>query len=1157
MPSAPSSAAPGAPMEPSVAWLGAQSFAEPGSAPPAGASGAFDSEFDSAKPEQYAEDQWGLFSFFQITCCGKSCGPQRTKQLLFCLGLTVLGLTVATVGLIVIAETAPATSGKPLPGVPAATPMSGGVGQHTTCADRPCQHGGVCIAPPNQQGVLCDCTGTGFVGDRCEAELDSCYSVPCRHGGTCIDHVQSQGYLCQCPDGYAGKECAVEVDDCASTPCQNRGLCIDEQDAYHCSCCGTGFIGEHCEFPTAACPAGADNCNAQHSCCAWDAAAGTASCVCDAGWGGPTCSVETDACTPNPCQNVAACVDLYNDFLCNCPRGFGGDLCGDDIDECRSSPCHQAGTLSCSNGIDSYICSCVEGWSGEKCEEDVDECARRPCLNGGICDDSLTQSFISPGYYHCSCLASYFGARYAGSNCEQDIGCPMGHSGAHCAEDIDECASHPCRYGGTCLDSTTHGPVALGFYQCECTAGWFGHDCDSDVDECDSFPCVNGGTCMQRPGQTVYDCRCPRGYSGHNCEENMLACESQPCVNDGVCVDRVNAYRCLCGPNFDGDECDIPLFNDHCSLNPCQNGGICRMEHARAVCQCLQGWTGEFCTSDTDAGSGLSVDISNLHRPDGSFHTKTGHSLFSDQADGLIMDVELRITGAADTNVYRSIVEFMQDYAIELGISYIAGQFSQDNWIGSIRQRAFASRDKKVYGVSKMTYEKNIRTYHASLPLHATFSAAIDNLPMRMQTPAQKADYLNLIDQYGTHYVRRETYGGVLSNIFFVLETDFASHADDVIVRARDWFASQTGSSIASAADNAQGYLTLLNETVRLSGLHFDAKGGVAEYKCFNSTGGITHDANEGECISQRGQSWSSDLASWIRTVNADPTLINVELAPLAELIADGTKRENMQTVLLEYLRTCTWTNNTHHPMCSDRGNCLVQTSVCNCDPGFYPTGLTGDIAPCSLFACPKRNQIECAGHGDCNSKTGDCACTPSWDGPDCDTDVDECQDVLNSCTMSSRVCHNLPGSYECLACIAGYAEDANSYCADIDECLTDPSMCAGLECINEVGSYRCGQCEPGYVPNPVDTTQCEDIDECAEANNECEALFESLRPCVNEPGSYTCGPCMEGYVQTYNGFCEDVSDAFSDLPHCPRSRSLHHMACGTEFVLLIRSTSA
>ena len=130
------------------------------------------------------------------------------------------------------------------------------------------------------------------------------------------------------------------------------------------------------------------------------------------------------------------------------------------------------------------------------------------------------------------------------------------------------------------------------------------------------------------------------------------------------------------------------------------------------------------------------MDISSLHGPDGSFRLRD-RSLFSDEADAMITNQELDETSASDTTVYRNVVEFMQDYAIDLGISYIDGYFSRDNWVGSIRQRAFASRDTKVYGISRLKYEKNVRTYHASLPLHVELAAAIDNLPQRIQTQAQ------------------------------------------------------------------------------------------------------------------------------------------------------------------------------------------------------------------------------------------------------------------------------------------------------------------------------------------------------------------------------------------------------------------------------------
>ena len=146
----------------------------------------------------------------------------------------------------------------------------------------------------------------------------------------------------------------------------------------------------------------------------------------------------------------------------------------------------------------------------------------------------------------------------------------------------------------------------------------------------------------------------------------------------------------------------------------------------------------------------------------------------------------------------------------------------------------------------------------------------------------------------------REILGGLLRNHFFVRESDYALYGDDVKARAREYFSSLVEGSIASAADNSMTYLTMRNDT-RLTSLHFSASGGQTDFTCTNSSGGVTDAATEGQCQATPGNVWSSDLSSWMASVNADPALISIELAPLAELIADGTKRENMQAMTLAY----------------------------------------------------------------------------------------------------------------------------------------------------------------------------------------------------------------------------------------------------------------
>ena len=99
--------------------------------------------------------------------------------------------------------------------------------------------------------------------------------------------------------------------------------------------------------------------------------------------------------------------------------------------------------------------------------------------------------------------------------------------------DIDECASFPCKNGGTCYDYTN-------YYVCQCPPGFTGDYCEtgrsfvdadifsalfnsliksllsSDIDECASLPCKNGGTCYDYIN--YFTCHCPSGYTGEYCE---------------------------------------------------------------------------------------------------------------------------------------------------------------------------------------------------------------------------------------------------------------------------------------------------------------------------------------------------------------------------------------------------------------------------------------------------------------------------------------------------------------------------------------------------------------------------------------------------------------------------------------------------------------
>jgi len=185
-----------------------------------------------------------------------------------------------------------------------------------------------------------------------------------------------------------------------------------------------------------------------------------------------------------------------------------------------------------------------------------------PCANNATC------SVVAGSGYHCTC--------------------EPGWVGINCTENIDECASIPCKNGGSCMD------LVNGF-QCICLSGYEDATCATQSNQCSSNPCLNGD-CENLVGR--YECTCAPGFTGATCAVQINECASNPCENGGTCTDLVGTYACSCVRGYEGFRCESEV--NECASNPCQNGGMCKDSTGSYTCECKDGYEGTDCEVGMD-----------------------------------------------------------------------------------------------------------------------------------------------------------------------------------------------------------------------------------------------------------------------------------------------------------------------------------------------------------------------------------------------------------------------------------------------------------------------------------------------------------------------------------------------------------------------------
>ncbi|XP_035850401.1 protein jagged-2-like isoform X2 [Sander lucioperca] len=444
--------------------------------------------------------------------------------------------------------------------------------------NRPCKNGGTCMnTEPDEYNCACP---DGYSGKNCEIAEHACVSNPCASGGTC--HEVPSGFECHCPAGWSGPTCAKDTDECASSPCAQGGTCMDMENGFECLC-PPQWTGKTCQIDMNSCHG---QCQNGGTC--KEAARGY-QCVCQAGFVGRHCEVQRNRCASSPCRSGGRCHALLEGFACECPQGFAGTTCEVKNDPCSPNPCQNK--AQCHSLMGDFYCSCPDDYEGKTCSELKDHCKTNHCQVIDSCTVAVATNDTQKRVWHISSnVCGPHGRCISLPAGNFSCSCDPGFTGTYCHENINDCASSPCKNGGTCIDG-------INSFQCFCPDGWEGSLCDVDVNECNRNPCQNGGQCVDLLND--FYCNCVDNWKGKTCHSRESQCDSTTCSNGGTCYDHGDSFLCSCPSGWGGSTCNTAK-NSTCDSGPCENGGTCVGVGDAFNCICKDGWEGATCAQNVD-----------------------------------------------------------------------------------------------------------------------------------------------------------------------------------------------------------------------------------------------------------------------------------------------------------------------------------------------------------------------------------------------------------------------------------------------------------------------------------------------------------------------------------------------------------------------------
>uniref|UniRef100_A0A3P8SX64 Cubilin n=1 Tax=Amphiprion percula TaxID=161767 RepID=A0A3P8SX64_AMPPE len=239
---------------------------------------------------------------------------------------------------------------------------------------------------------------------------------------------------------------------------------------------------------------------------------------------------------------------------------------------------------------------------------------------------------------------------------------------------------------------------------------------------------------------------------------------------------------------------------------------------------------------------------------------------------------------------------------------------------------------------------------------------------------------------------------------------------------------------------------------------------------------------------------------------------------------------------------------------CQNGGTCLtlLNSYHCVCPTNWAGPNCATDVNECQVYSETLQG---CQNGASCENTPGSftCTCSPEWSGNLCTERYDDCRNagqdlcVHGICIDADRVVTGQP-KYQCV-CESGWqaSTDSPACVSDVNECNLPNKPCSTnplVDCYNTQGSFYCGACPAGWQGNGY---SCQDVNECLTNNGGCSTT--PVVQCLNTMGSFHCGSCPPGYegdgrtcTQTSicsanNGGCHPLatcsSSPGSSLPVC------------------------